>query len=212
MLIQCNGPFSVTRIALAHAMNSADFSRLLMVATQDTAPGHVFRMPWETGWAGVVLGGSCVSTQHLTIQGPPPLMPRLKRLPEPIADSSSCRCIVLKLRLQGNDALSEDEKKAIAIERWRLIVNSFPASCAIGYQVVVSELAHEPDESVHELLGDILADKAASTLELRAGSLSQYIAGHRSARADDALPVHEESIYEYLKHLRKESAAASGGT
>ena len=53
-----------------------------------------------------------------------------------------------KLRLQGNDALSEDE--------WRLIVNSFPASCAIGYQVVVAELAHEPDESVHEFLGDIL--------------------------------------------------------
>ena len=94
----------------------------------------------------------------------------------------------------------------------RLIVNSFPASCAIGYQVVVAELAHEPDESVHELLGDIFEDKAAGTLELRAGSLLQYIAGHRSARADDALPVHEEIIYEYLKHLRKESAAASGGT
>ena len=39
-------------------MTAVDFSRLLLAATQDTAQGNVFRLPWETGWAGVVLGGS----------------------------------------------------------------------------------------------------------------------------------------------------------
>ena len=193
-------------------MNAADFSRLLLAATQDTVQGNVFRLPWETGRAGVVLGGSSGALEHLTVQGPPPLMPCLKRLLEPIADSSSSRCVVPRLRLQGDDALDEYEKKAIAIERWRQIVNLFPASCAVGYQVVDAEMTHDPDESVHALLGDIFADKAAGTLESRAGSLWQYIAWHHSARADDALPVHEEIVYEYLKHLRKDSAAASGGT
>ena len=70
------------------AIDAADFSRLLVVAKRDTAPGYVYRMPWETGWAGVVLGGSRGSKEHFTVQGPPPLTPRLKRLPEPFTDSS----------------------------------------------------------------------------------------------------------------------------
>ena len=47
----------------------------------------------------------------------------------------------------------------------------FPASCAIGYQVVEAKLTHDPDRSVHELFGDIFGEKAAGTLESRAGRL-----------------------------------------
>ena len=75
-------------------MKAVDFDRLLLAATQDTAQGNVFRLPLETGWAGVVLGGSRSALEHLTVQGLPPLMPRLKRLLEPIADPSSSRCVV----------------------------------------------------------------------------------------------------------------------
>ena len=82
----------------------------------------------------------------------------------------------------------------------------------MGYQVVEAELTHDPDKSVHELFCDIFAEEAPDILESRAGSLLQYLAWHRSARSDDALPVREEIIYEYLRHLRKDSAAASGGT
>ena len=209
MSFQGNGPFNVTCITLAHVINATDYSRLSEVATLDTAPGHVYRLPWETGWAGVVLGGSCGSRGHLTVQGLPPLKPRLKRLPEPIADSSFSRCVVHRLHFQGDDALSEDVRKAIAVESWRLVANLFPASCATGCQVVEDELALDPDASVHELIGDILAAEAAGILELQAGCLLQYFARHRSGRADNALPVHEEIDYEYLKHLRKESAVAS---
>ena len=55
-----NGPFKVVRIARAHAMNAVDFNRLLVVATRDTIPGHVYRMLWETGRAGVYLEASAV--------------------------------------------------------------------------------------------------------------------------------------------------------
>ncbi len=88
MPFERNGPFKVIRIAWAHVMNAADFSRLLVVATRDTVPSHVYRMPCETGWAGVVLGGIRGSKEHLTVQGLPPSTPRLKRLPKPIAESS----------------------------------------------------------------------------------------------------------------------------
>ena len=39
-----------------------------------------------------------------------------------------------------------------------------PASCD-WLQVDEADLAHEPDESVHVLLGDIFAKEAAGTLE-----------------------------------------------
>ena len=101
MPFESNGPFKVIRIAWAHVMNAADFRRLLVVATRDTMPGHVYRMLWETGRAGVVLGGIRGSREHLTVQGPPPLTPRLKKLPKPIAESSSSRCVVTRLRLRA---------------------------------------------------------------------------------------------------------------
>ena len=85
--------------------------------------------------------------------------------------------------------------------RWRLVVNLFPASCALGYQVVEAELAHELEESVHELLATSWR-KRQQALWSRELADASYIARHRSARADDALPVHEEFVYEYLQRVR----------
>ena len=164
-------------------------------------------MPWETGFAGMVLGGSEVSLVPSSVRMGP-LMPTGK-VPEveevqKTAEEAVEEQPVLFLRRKRDGQhrawkLEEEDRRSRAKTSWLVIVR------AMGEVTPVYEMIEAEGEGV---LDDIFARKKTGTLEVRASAMLLYIRWCGS-KGFQAFPCTEPLAYVYVDELRKNNAPAT---
>ena len=164
-------------------------------------------MPWETGFAGMVLGGSEVSLVPSSVRMGP-LMPTGK-VPEVEEVQKAAEEAVeeqpVLFRRRGRDGqhrawkLEEEDRRSRAKTSWLVIVR------AMGEVTPVYEMIEAEGEGV---LDDIFARKKTGTLEVRASAMLLYIRWCGS-KGFQAFPCTEPLAYVYVDELRKNNAPAT---
>ena len=157
-------------------------------------------MPWETGFAGMVLGGSEVSLVPSSVRMGA-LMPTGK-VPE-VEEAVEEQPVLFRRR--GRDGqhrawkLEEEDRRSRAKTSWLVIVR------AMGEVTPVYEMIEAEGEGV---LDDIFARKKTGTLEVRASAMLLYIRWCGS-KGFQAFPCTEPLAYVYVDELRKNNAPAT---
>lgn len=164
-------------------------------------------MPWEMGFAGMVLGGSETGLVPTSVRmgpqmptGKVPEVPKVQEVekkegevPEPL------------FRRRANDRqpkpwkLEEEDRRSRAKTSWLVIVK------AMGKVSPVYEMIEAEGEGV---LDDIFARKKTGTLEVRASAILLYIRWCGS-KGFQAFPCTEPLAYVYVDELRKNNAPAT---
>jgi hypothetical protein len=131
---------------------------------------------------------------------------RMKKLPE----GKPAWTAVARKTQQVSWKLKVDEDRAVAIERWRIIVTENPAASAVGRQLTNFFEGEGEEEKSQRVLSDVFEPKATSTLQKRAGALLQMMRWLRAKHAHRTLlPFDEAVAYSYLCSLRENKAPAS---
>jgi len=95
------------------------------------------------------------------------------------------------------------EERALALERWWLLLGDGYSGSVVGRQVAEALSLPEGEPAARRLLGDVLEFKATGTLNSRAGSLLAYGRWlHSTVRGESLFPVSEKRAYDYVCELR----------
>lgn len=188
-------------------------------------------LPWETGFAGLVLArpgtrifGSTVNlldprwdhsfiraalsntaqNEDVEVQG--------EVAEIPVALEGPAFVSVGRTRITVPWTKKVEELRQVAMERWRLIVLENPIGSQLGIQLHEASKLPFPQERADNILQDVFASKATRTLEARAGSLLLFSNWRRSLPLfRGILPFIEEDCYGYLTVLRIGKAPATRG-
>ena len=101
---------------------------------------------------------------------------------------------------------SDDERRQVALERWRLLLMINLNSSVVGRQLVSDSEATGREPEVVRVLTDVFSIKASGTLEQRGGALRSFVLWAAEAGVQ-AFPVKEDMAYKYVVYLREISAA-----
>ena len=91
-------------------------------------------------------------------------------------------------------------QRAASIAKWKTVVGVSMKSCQIGFQ-----LANEPQTDLGDVLDDVLAAKATSTMHARADALIRYISW---AKTNGYIPIlfSETVVYAFVNDIGSRSA------
>lgn len=172
------------------------------------------QLPWETGFAGFVLGNS-----EFPVLGLPPVIGLTPRLPmvlgnQPEVDEDERRRVQVFKRVRFSRIPDEswpvqaDRLREVALRRWKLVIEVDLMASVVGRQITSfcsASLGHR----VEELLRDTFEGKATGTLDMRSSSLLHFIrwCGSSVTVGAQALPFKEEDVYNFLCELRDAGAA-----
>ena len=164
-------------------------------------------MPWETGFAGMVLGGSEVSLVPSSVRMgalmPTGKVPEVEEVQKAAEEAVEEQPVLFRRR--GRDGqhrawkLEEEDRRSRAKTSWLVIVR------AMGEVTPVYEMIEAEGEGV---LDDIFARKKTGTLEVRASAMLLYIRWCGS-KGFQAFPCTEPLAYVYVDELRKNNAPAT---
>ena len=162
-------------------------------------------MPWETGFAGMVLGGSEVSLVPSSVRMgslmPTGKVPEVEEVQKAAEEAVEEQPILFRRRDGQHKAwkLEEEDRRSRAKTSWLVIVR------AMGEVTPVYEMVEAEGEGV---LDDIFARKKTGTLEVRASAMLLYIRWCGS-KGFQAFPCTEPLAYVYVDELRKNNAPAT---
>ena len=185
-------------------------------------------LPWETGYAGMVLSKPSDTVQRLsnrmlnTVWDHAFVRAALKDQPS----SGSNEEVELDETMPGLGqaaylsvgrvkpsvpwASKVEDSRKVAMERWRMIINENPSGSTVGLQLLEAGKFDSAQERAENILQDVFAGKATRTLEMRAGSLLLFSSWRRSLPLfKGILPFLEDDCYEYLSSLRVGKAPAT---
>ena len=103
------------------------------------------------------------------------------------------------------DQSIEEEAKLTQIARWRVVIAIFGNECSTGRQLADLDVG-----AAQDVLSNIFADKAATTLNRRATSWTLFFRWHlREFGTDFDGVLTEPLVYTYVETLRKQAAPAT---
>jgi hypothetical protein len=184
-------------------------------------PSHGIVLPWERGFAGLVLGlrrggmpGEAMAPMPLVplppLQWVGPVPPPVKRPPTEPAATTTYQRRTDKRPRAARDGRDPDETKSVqrnlAVGKWQVLVQSAGHCCS---KDLVDPAADPVD--LRRSLEDVLRERATATLNKRAGSLLLYLRWGRARGYTDPelLPFKESVAYEYAKDLADDEAPAT---
>ena len=164
-------------------------------------------MPWETGFAGMVLGGSEVSLVPSSVRMGPLMptgkVPEVEEVQKIVEEAVEEQPVLFPRRKKDGQRrvwkLEEEDRRSRAKTSWLVIVR------AMGEVTPVHEMIEAEGEGV---LDDIFARKKTGTLEVRASAMLLYIRWCGS-KGFQAFPCTEPLAYDYVAELRKNNAPAT---
>ena len=192
----------------------------LVDAAMSRQTATAIKLPWEKGFASKVWGTSQSALQSLPT-------PRLLQFPALPSDPSSQ--VNTKESADFEDTLSsipgawlavakrmsdlkfhqsEDDRRQIALSKWRQILLLSPKHSRLGRRLLTELLAFKSDSYLEQVLKDVFARKATNTLMKRADNLLQYI-GFCELIKVDPFPFDEPVFYRFLCEVRAQAAATS---
>ena len=167
----------------------------------------LLKMPWEMGFAGMVLGGSEVSLVparvRVGIQAPTGKVPEVPEVLEVEDRKEGVPQSLFQRRAEHKQSkpwkLEEEDRRSRAKTSWLVIIR------AMGKVTPVFDMIDAEGEGV---LDDIFARKKTGTLEVRASAILLYIRWC-SSKGFQAFPCTEPLAYVYVDELRKNNAPAT---
>ena len=184
-------------------------------------PSHGIVLPWERGFAGLVLGtrrggmpGEAMAPMPLVplppLQWIGPVPPPVTRPPaEPVVPAEYQKRADKRPRA-AKDGRDPDDAKSVqrnlAVGKWQVLVQAARRCCS---KDLVDPAADPAD--LRRSLEDALRERATATLNKRAGSLLLYLRWGRARGYTDPelLPFRESVAYEYAKDLADAEAPAT---
>ena len=131
-------------------------------------------------------------------------------MPRTLAYEASFRRKRRRLSAAVADRCPESDR-ALVLQKWLAICEVNMACSSTGAQILKVQQDDEAEQQVFDLLSDVLASKATSTLAVRSTAILLYVRwfSARGGCARPALPIDEDDLYEYVSSLRKDKAPAS---
>ena len=164
----------------------------------------LLKMPWEMGFAGMVLGGSEVSLVparvRVGVQAPTGKVPEVPEVPEVDDKEGEVPQSLFQRRAEHKQSkpwkLEEEDRRSRAKTSWLVIIR------AMGKVTPVFDMIDAQGEGA---LDDIFARNQTGTLEVRASAILLYIRWC-SSKGFQAFPCTEPLAYVYVDELRKNNA------
>ena len=158
-------------------------------------------LPWECGDARTVYGlGTRQPTWPTWLRSTSAIFIEAKGS----ADLQSPEVQKRKTTVGGN--ADEDEQRKAMLAEWRAIALGIGSE---GSKVALDLEELGVDEGI-ELMANVMASKATSTLKVRASSIKLYLRWHSTSGAEyPTLPPKEETVYAYVEDMRKTGAPAT---
>ena len=179
----------------------------------DYLNNHKCHLPWETGYAGMVLSNRMPKLFHL-IGDDPMQVGRADFIRGAASSSSVVSHIALLPKLPGHVRclklmswhVEPDDLKRRALGLVRIMIESDLSATQVGK--IMHDMAYNLSEEhrIRQLLEDTFAKKSPATLYKRARSFWKYFEWMKGSYSE-ALHLSEARIYGYVCHLRESSAA-----
>jgi hypothetical protein len=101
-----------------------------------------------------------------------------------------------------------DDARSVVVARWAAILPLNPASSQVGRQLLAVQDLDDAGALVHGIVTDVLAPKSTGTLQVRATAILMFVKWFRANHVadEDALPLSESVLYDYLSCLRRQGA------
>ena len=174
---------------------------------------HKCHLPWETGYAGMVLSNRMPKLFHL-IGDDPMQVGRADFIRGAASSSSVVSHIALLPKLPGHVRclklmswhVEPDDLKRRALGLVRIMIESDLSATQVGK--IMHDMAYNLSEEhrTRQLLEDTFAKKSPATLYKRARSFWKYFEWMKGSYSE-ALHLSEARIYGYVCHLPESSAA-----
>ena len=187
--------------------NVDNYERALAAAQSRAQP--VLRLPWESGFLGVVLGGMDFQAAF----APPPTPFVLQAVPPPArGDSRGAGLRELEDRAVAvakcrRSKLTEEEAeksaRAAAVARWMVVLRAAPTGSRLAAQLAERRLGMQEAE---DLVAHTFAAKATSTVRARADSMVLFYRWASSCWSGSVAPLSEQMAYEYVCFLLRTRA------
>lgn len=202
-LLQAQEEWEVRQLVTPRPTTSLDEAIQSVTRASESATSSLLAMPWDIGFAGMVLGSSPVIPMGLL----EPKAPASKTIigvedevaesPMDMDDKQVEKWTVAKVRKTMQEEDVEERRKAY--DQWLVVISLFGPS-----NRVVQDLDHMGDG----MLDDLFAKKKTGALKVRVSSVLLYIRWCQS-RALQPFPMAVRQVYWYVDDLRKSGAPAT---
>ena len=179
----------------------------------DSLNSRKLHLPWETGYAGMVISDKMPKLFHL-VGDDPMQVARSDFIRGTVSSSSAVTHVALLPQLPGHVRclklmswhVDPDDLKRRALGLVRIVIESDLSATQVGK--IMHDMAYNLSDEhlIRQLLEDTFAKKSPATLYKRTRSFWKYfewMKGHCS----ESLHLSEDRIYRYVCHLRDSSAA-----
>ena len=172
-----------------------------------------FRLPWETGYAGMVLSNKMPKLFHVV--GDDPM--QVGRSDFILASTSSSPAVshvallpklpghVRKLKLMSWH-VDPDDLQRRALNLVRIMVESDLSATQLGKMMHTLSYQLADEGKIQQLISDTFVRKSPATLYKRTRALWKYFEWMKGAYSQ-SLHLSEDRIYQYVCHLREQKCA-----
>ena len=164
------------------------------------------RMPWEIGFAGVVLNGNVSFYSNEILQNkslsPEGIVPQVEEAMPEVESKEPAPAPTFRFPARGEKKewkIEEKDRREKAFRRWLVVLR------AMGDASPVTAMVETTGEEVME---DIFAKKKTGTLEVRSSAMLLYVRWCQS-KGFPPFPISEDLCYIYVDELRKNNAPAT---
>ena len=163
------------------------------------------KMPWERGFAGLVLGKAPEVMRMPNLSAMKSALMVEEEIVEPKEDDKMPADVFVRSGFKPLDRerkawqQAETDERSKLMAGWMVVIHEAGDQCAAGQML---------DESGENVLEDIFARKKNGTLQVRLSAMMLYV---RWCKARDlaAFPLREQQVYQYVDDLRKNRAPAT---
>ena len=180
-------------------------------------------LPWEQGFAALVLGRR---PELMPVFGEPAreaeaaVIRELQRDERAVADTpadkaadagpaSASSMFARRADVNWGEKLSADRR--VALEEIRRLVMVNPAGSQLGRHLMRAHGRLATDSELQSIVADTFGLKATSTLKDRSRGLKGFLDWCAASGVANPVPLSEDSVYDYLKHLELGGAAPTRG-
>ena len=174
------------------------------------------QLPWERGFAGKVFGKETVDIQ-VCLPVPVDRPSWVDKGSSPSQSSGGEELVkrinsvpgawnVISTRLAAlSFHKNEDEKRQIALAKWSKIFRIAPEKSKLGRKLLTELLAFSSDGYLDQIMQDVFAKKATSTLGKRADNLLEFFS-YCTSSGLFPIPLMEEVFYRFLREVRAQAS------
>ena len=172
-----------------------------------------FALPWETGYAGMVLSNKMPKLFHV-VGDSPMQVGRTDFIRASTAASPSVSHVALLPKLPGhvrklklmNWHTDPDDLKRRALNLVRIMVESDLSATQLGKMMHNLSYSLADELKIQQLVSDRFARKSPATLYKRARSLWRYFEWMKGGYSQ-SLHLTEDRLHQYVGHLREQNCA-----